>query len=98
MANLRYQQQWLQQTEKGVFTSEKQQRCSYYIAWWLALTLVLLLIFLHLSRASEAGLLSRVFRAKLFEPMSRMGEFFLRLENSADSMGTPCVFYRGRLA
>jgi hypothetical protein len=70
----------------------------HVLVQWLAVTLVLLLIFLHLSRAIEAGLFSRAFRKKLSEPMSFMGEFFLRLENSADSMGTPCAFCRGRLA
>jgi hypothetical protein len=98
LANLRYQQPQTQQTEKGVFTNEKAKTGFHVLVQWLAVTLVLLLIFLHLIRAIEAGLFSRAFRKKLSEPMSFMGEFFLRLENSADSMGTPCAFCRGRLA
>jgi hypothetical protein len=52
---------------------------------------------LHLSRAIEAVLFSRVFRKKLSEPtlLYKVGEFFLRLENSADSMGTPCALLQG---
>jgi hypothetical protein len=66
LANLRYQQHCLQQTEKGTKKLKRKngvcvlERC-------LAATLVLLLTYLHLSRAIEAGLFSRAFRKKLSE-------------------------------
>jgi hypothetical protein len=71
MANLRYQQHWLQQTEKGAekrkTKKQKNKNGASDLARRLAVTPVMLLIFFHLSRASEAGLLSRAFRAKLSE-------------------------------
>jgi len=98
LANLRYQQPQVQQTEKGTKKSKSKSGAHILEMWLVARRLVSLLIFIHLSRAIESVLFSRAVSKKLSEPMLFMGEFFLRLENSTDLMGTPCAFYRGRLA
>jgi hypothetical protein len=67
MANLRYQQQRLQQTEKGVLTSEKQQQCSYYSVA-VSSNAGFAFDLLHLSRAIEAVLLSWAFRKSCLSP------------------------------
>jgi len=69
MANLRYQQPQIQQTEKGIFTSEKQKPRSCY-SEVVSSNAGFAFNLLHLSRAIEAVLLTRAVRKKLSEPTS----------------------------
>ena len=89
MANLRYQQPQIQQTENG--TKKRKATAALFIVFGNDQRhLFLLLIFLHLSRASEAALFSRAFRTKLSEPMPFMGEFFCAaLIKGSESISTP---------
>jgi hypothetical protein len=66
MANLRYQQPQIQQTEKGVFTSEKKR--SSYFRGVLGNNTGFAFDLLHLSRAIEAVLLSWAFRKSCLSP------------------------------
>jgi len=100
MANLRYQQQWLQQTEKGVLQAKSIKTALSFSSLLFQQNSVFAFDLLRLSRASEAALLSRVSRTKLSEPalLFKVGEFFVRLEDNAVSMGTPCASCRGQPA